>query len=160
VGQIEAGVRNNIIPEEARMVGTIRTLDPSMRDAIHERIRHTATHIAESAGATAEVEIDRGYPVTQNDPALTERMAPTLARVADTTEVINPITGAEDFSYFQREVPGLYVFVGGMPRGTDPADAAPHHTPDFFIDEAGLPYGVRTLAHLAADYLAAEAPGR
>ena len=156
VGKIEGGVRSNIIPEEVRMVGTIRTLDTEMQDRVHEEIRRTATHIAESMGATAEVEIDRGYPVTANDPALTEQMAPTLHRVADTTQVINPITGAEDFSYFAREVPGLYVFVGGMPRGMDPSDAAPHHTPDFYIDEDGLPYGVRTLTHLAADYLAAQ----
>jgi len=154
IGKIEGGVRNNIIPETVEMVGTIRTLDPVMRDRVHAEIRRTATNIAESMGATAEVEIDRGYPVTKNDPALTRRMAPTLQRVADTTAVVDPITGAEDFSYFAREVPGLYVFVGGMPRGTDPADAPPHHTPTFYVDEAGMPYGVRALAHLTADYLA------
>ena len=156
VGKIEGGVRSNIIPESVHMVGTIRTLNTEMQERVHENIRRTATHIAESMGATAEVEIDRGYPVTANDPALTEQMTPTLERVADSTQVINPITGAEDFSYFAREVPGLYVFVGGMPPGMDPSDAAPHHTPDFYIDEDGLPYGVRTLTHLAADYLASQ----
>lgn len=156
IGKIEGGVRSNIIPEEVRMVGTIRTLDGTMQDRVHEEIRRTAPNIAASMGATATVEIDRGYPVTVNDPALTRAMVPTLARVADSTKTINPITGAEDFSYFAREVPGLYVFVGGMPRGMDPKDAAPHHTPDFYVDEAGLPYGVRTLVHLAADYLAAQ----
>jgi len=155
VGKIEGGVRNNIIPEQAQMVGTIRTLDTGMQDKIHADIRRTATRIAESMGATAEVEIDRGYPVTDNDPALTEQMAPTLERMAgaDNVEVINPITGAEDFSYFQREVPGLYFFVGGMPKGMDPADAAPHHTPDFYIDESGMQLGVRALTALTIDYM-------
>jgi amidohydrolase len=153
VGKIEGGVRSNIIPEKVEMVGTIRTLDADMQERVHAEIRRTATNIAESMGATAEVTISTGYPVTENDPALTQRMAPTLQRVADTTQVINPITGAEDFSYFQREVPGLYFFVGGMPRGMDPSEAAPHHTPDFYIDESGLPYGVRALSHLTADYL-------
>ena len=157
VGKIEGGVRSNIIPEQVKMVGTIRTLDTEMQERVHAEIRRTATNVAESQGATAQVEIDKGYPVTKNDAALTEAMAPTLQRVADTTEVINPITGAEDFSYFQRHVPGLYVFVGGMPRGMDPSEAAPHHTPDFFIDESGMPYGVRTLSHLTADYMAAQA---
>jgi amidohydrolase len=156
VGKIEGGVRSNIIPEEVKMVGTIRTLDTEMQKRVHAEIRRTATNIAKSQGATADVEIDTGYPVTKNDPALTERMAPTLQRVADTTQVINPITGAEDFSYFQRKVPGLYFFVGGMPRGTNPSEAAPHHTPDFYIDESGMPYGVRALSHLTADYLASQ----
>jgi len=159
VGKIEGGVRSNIIPEEVEMVGTIRTLDTGMQERVHAEIRRTATHIAESMGATAEVTINKGYPVTENDPALTQRMASTLQRVADTTQVINPITGAEDFSYFQREVPGLYFFVGGMPRGTDPSEAAPHHTPDFFIDESGMPYGVRALSHLTADYLSGAPSG-
>lgn len=153
VGKIEAGVRNNIIPETAQMVGTIRTLDSEMQDQIHERIRRTATSTAESFGASVDVEIDRGYPVTKNDPALTETMIPTLRRVADSLVVMDPITGAEDFSYFAQEVPGLYVFVGGMPPGMDPDEAPSHHTPDFFIDERGLTYGVRAYAHVAADYL-------
>jgi len=155
VGKIEGGVRNNIIPEEARMVGTIRTLDAAMQDKVHADIRRTATHIAESMGATADVEIDRGYPVTDNNPALTTQMAPTLERVAgaENVEVINPITGAEDFSYFQREVPGLYFFVGGMPKGMDPAEAPPHHTPDFTIDESGMSLGVRALTSLTVDYM-------
>ena len=153
VGKIEGGVRNNIIPEQARMVGTIRTLDTAMQDKVHADIRRTATRIAES------MEIDRGYPVTHNDPDLTATMAPTLERVAgpENVEVVNPITGAEDFSYFQREVPGLYFFVGGMPKGTDPADAAPHHTPDFYIDESGMSLGVRALTALTIDYMHANA---
>lgn len=157
IGKIRAGVRNNIIPEEANMVGTIRTLDPEMQEQVHADIRRTATRIAESMGAVAEVEIDRGYPVTYNDPELTAQMAPTLKRVAgeDHLKVTNPITGAEDFSYFQREVPGLYFFVGGMPKGMDPADAPPHHTPDFYIDESGMKLGVRALSALTLDYMKA-----
>lgn len=153
VGKIEGGVRNNIIPETVEMVGTVRTLDTTMQARIHDRIRRVATSTAEGMGATADVEIDRGYPVTKNDPALTERLVPTLDRVADSLVVTDPITGAEDFSYFAREVPGTYVFVGGMPPDMDPEEAPSHHTPDFFIDESGLQYGVRAYAQVAADYL-------
>jgi len=153
VGKIEGGVRNNIIPETTKMIGTIRTLDSEMQDHIHERVRRVATTTAEGMGATANVEIDRGYPVTRNDPTLTEELTPTLRRVADSLVVTDPITGAEDFSYFAREVPGLYVFVGGMPPDMDSEEAPAHHTPDFFIDENGLEYGVRAYAQVAVDYL-------
>lgn len=154
VGRVRAGVRNNIIPETAELIGTIRTLDTEMQDRIHANIRRTAEHIAASQGATVDVEIERGYPVTYNDPELTERMAPTLERVGGENAVrIDAITGAEDFSFFQKEVPGLYFFVGGLPEGTDPTEAAPHHTPDFYIDESGMKTGVRALANLAIDYM-------
>jgi len=154
VGRVRAGVRNNIIPETAELIGTIRTLDTEMQDKIHADIRRTAEHIAASQGATVTVEIERGYPVTYNDPALTARMAPTLERVGGArTMQINAITGAEDFSFFQKEIPGLYFFVGGMPEGKDPAEAAPHHTPDFYIEESGMKTGVRALAGLAIDYM-------
>jgi len=154
VGRVRAGVRNNIIPESAELIGTIRTLDTAMQDKIHADIRRTAEHIAASQGATVTVEIERGYPVTYNDPALTEMMAPTFERVAGERAVrIDAITGAEDFSFFQHEVPGVYFFVGGLPEGTDPADAAPHHTPDFYLDESGMKTGVRALAGLAIDYM-------
>jgi len=154
VGRVRAGVRNNIIPESAELIGTIRTLDSEMQDKIHADIRRTAEHIAASQGATVTVDIERGYPVTYNDPALTEKMAPTLERVGgDATRRIDAITGAEDFSFFQQQVPGLYFFVGGMPGDKDPADAAPHHTPDFYIDETGMRTGVRALAGLAIDYM-------
>lgn len=155
VGKIQAGVRNNIIPEEAEMIGTIRTLDTEMQEIIHDKIRHVATTTAESMGATAEVEIEKGYPVTYNDPALTEQMVPTLQQVAGSDNVIlqNAITGAEDFSFFQKEIPGFYWFVGGMPKGMDPAEAAPHHTPDFYIEEEGMKLGVKSLASLTYDYM-------
>lgn len=155
VGIIRSGVRNNIIPETASMIGTIRTLDTDMQDKIHEDIRRTATKIAKSMGATAEVEIERGYPITYNDPDLTGKMLPTLKAAAEAENVkhINAITGAEDFSFFQQEVPGLYFFVGGMDPEIDPADAPPHHTPDFYINEEGMKTGVRALAGLAIDYM-------
>lgn len=158
VGKIKGGVRNNIIPEEVEMIGTIRTLDTRMQDKIHADIRRTAVKIAEASGATAEVDIQKGYPVTYNDPELTDRMLPTLKRIAGADQVIlsNAVTGAEDFSFYAREVPGLFLFLGGMPRGQSPLDAAPHHTPDFYIDESGMKLGVRTLCHLTVDYMAAQ----
>ncbi len=158
VGIIEGGVRNNIIPEETTFSGTIRTLDEDMQDKIHDEIRHTATTIAASMGAEAEVEITRGYPVTYNDHELTEQMLPTLLDVAgaDNVEHINPITGAEDFSFFQQQVPGLYVFVGGLAEGYSPQDAPPHHTPEFKINEDGMKTGVRAHAYFVVDYLFGE----
>lgn len=157
VGKFEGGVRSNIIPETAQMIGTVRTLDTGMQEKIHDRIRHTATTTAEGMGGTADVEIDRGYPVTENHPTLTEQLLPALEHTADTVAVREPLTGAEDFSYFAREVPGLYVLVGGMPRGMDSDEAPSHHSPDFFIDEEGLQYGIRAYAHVAAQYLSSRA---
>jgi amidohydrolase len=155
VGKIEGGVRNNIIPEEVTLIGTIRTLDEEMKEEIFERIHQTATSIARSSGAEAEVTINNGYPVTYNDPIMTERMLPTIEATvgADKVELINPITGAEDFSFFAREVPSVFLFLGGMSPGTKPEDVPGHHTPDFVIDESGLKYGVQLYTNLALDYL-------
>jgi amidohydrolase len=157
IGAINGGVRNNIIPDSVVMIGTIRTFDPPVQRDIHERVRRTAESIAQSAGATAQVTIEPGYPVTYNDPALTERMAPTLRRVAGAGNVgLNtPLTPAEDFSRYQQKIPGLFFFLGITPPGTDPRTAAPNHSPRFFVDEAAFPVGVRSLAHLAVDYLTA-----
>ncbi|MFW5926461.1 MAG: amidohydrolase [Wenzhouxiangella sp.] len=154
VGRVRAGVRNNIIPEEAELIGTIRTLDPDMQDKIHEDIRRTAEHIAASQGAEVTVDIERGYPVTFNDPDLTGRMAPSLERVAgEDIVVVDALTAAEDFSFFQREVPGLYFFLGAAPEDIPLEDVAPHHTPDFRIEESAMTTGVRALASLAIDYM-------
>ena len=154
VGRVRAGVRNNIIPEEAELIGTIRTLDPGMRDKIHADIRRTAEHIAASQGAEVTVDIQRGYPVTYNDPELTEAMAPSLQRVAGDKAIrIDALTAAEDFSYFQREVPGLYFFLGAAPADIPLEEVAPHHTPDFRINEAAMQTGVRALATLTIDYM-------
>jgi len=155
VGKISGGVRSNIIPEEVEMIGTIRTLDTDMQDIIHEKIRKTATLIAEAQGATAEVEIKIGYPVTYNNPELTRQMLPSLYNAAGEENVIvtPAVTGAEDFSFFAKEVPGLYYFVGG--KTPDKDEAFPHHTPDFYIDESGMIVGVKAMCNLALDYLAA-----
>lgn len=156
VGIVRSGVRNNIIPEDAYMEGTIRTLDTEMQEDIFERVHHTAENIAESMGAEATVEIFPGYPVTYNDPDLTAMMEPTLRAVAgsENTNIVNAVTGAEDFSFFQKEIPGFYFFIGGMPPDMNPEDAAPHHTPDFYIDEEGMKTGVRAMANLTIDYMA------
>ncbi len=156
IGSIHGGVRGNIIPDDVEMTGTIRTFDPAVRQSIHERVRRTAESIARSAGASAEAEITIGNPVTYNDPALTERMRPTLVRVAGEKSVFTEplITAAEDFAQYQQVVPGMFFFLGVTPNGVDPNQVAPNHSPRFFVDEAALPLGVRALAHLAVDYLA------
>lgn len=155
IGSIHGGVRGNIIPDEVQMTGTIRTFLPDVRRAIEDRVRRTAHRIAESAGATAEVEIDRGYPVTVNDPALTAKMLPSLERVAGTDGVVvaSQVTGAEDFSYFAQEVPGLYFFLGVTPLDQDPETVPRNHSPYFFADEGALAVGVRALASLSVDYM-------
>nr|WKN37635.1 amidohydrolase [Tunicatimonas sp. TK19036] len=155
IGKIDGGVRSNIIPEEVTMIGTIRALDTEMQEKIHRRIREIATNIGESAGAEVEVNITKGYPVTYNDPELTAQMLETLQETAGKENILlrYPVTGAEDFSFFAQEVPGLFFFLGGMPAGMNPEDAAPHHTPDFFIDDSGLTLGVRALSHLTLEYM-------
>jgi metal-dependent amidase/aminoacylase/carboxypeptidase family protein len=156
IGQITGGIRGNIIPDSVVMVGTIRTLDPAHHDDIHARIRRTVEKVAESAGATAEVTIVKAYPITYNDPALTARMVPTLKKAArdGKAAVLPPVTGAEDFSYFQQKIPGLYFFLGVTPDGVNPATAAKNHSPLFFADEKALPVGVRALTQLTLDYMA------
>ena len=156
IGAVHGGVRYNIIPDSVVMVGTIRAFDPAARRDIHDRVRRTAEAIAQSAGATAQVAVDSGPPVTYNDPALTERMAPTLRRVAGAGRIHTapPLTTAEDFSRYQERIPGLFFFLGVAPPRADQRTAAPNHSPRFFVDEAALPVGVRALAHLAVDYLA------
>ncbi|HEY8849834.1 MAG TPA: amidohydrolase [Thermoanaerobaculia bacterium] len=153
VGAIHGGVRNNIIPDEVEMIGTIRSLDAKMRDEIHKRIKRTAENIAESAGATAEVTIENGYPITYNDPALTERMVPTLRRLTRDVQVVNPTLGAEDFSFYQQKVPGLFFWLGTRPPNQTAEQAASNHSPLFYVDESGLGLGVRALAHVAVDFL-------
>jgi amidohydrolase len=157
VGQFQSGVRNNIIPETARLVGTIRTFDDAVQNDIHARVKKIAEGVAAGAGATVDVKIHRGYPVTSNDPALTARMLPTLERVAPgRVRQSELITGAEDFTYFQRQAPGLFVFLGITPP--EQAGKAPaNHSPLFFVDENALPTGVRALTNLAVDYLSSPA---
>lgn len=153
IGTFHGGVRSNIIPDEVELSGTIRTFLPEVRQDIERRIRHTVEHIATSAGATAEVQIDYGYPVTVNDPELTMQMLPSLKRVSDSVKQTAKITGAEDFSYFANEVPGLFIFLGVAPPDADLATVPRNHSPYFFADEAALLTGVRALASLAVDYM-------
>ena len=157
VGRFTGGNRFNIVPETVELEGTIRAYNEDVRKNIHDRIRAIATQYAAASGATASVDIGRGtqYPVTINDPALTERMLPTLRRVAgaDNVRLGPPVGVSEDFSYFLQKVPGQFVFLGVTPRDQDEATAAQNHSPLFFADESALPVGVRVMTNLALDYL-------
>ena len=158
VGTINGGTSPNIVPETVQMTGTIRTYDEAVRRQIHEDIRLTAVNIAESAGAMAKVSIARMYDTTVNDETLTERMVPVLERAADGQVAQAPLAGAsEDFSFYAKETPGLYVFLGVTPRDQDPAKAAPNHNPRFFVDESALVVGTRTMGFLAVNFLTAQA---
>ena len=155
VGRFTGGNRANIVPDQVELEGTIRAFDEGVRKDIQRRVQSIATNIAESAGATATVTYTLGYPVTKNDPALTERMLPTLKRTSNgKVQLIAPVMASEDFSEFQKVVPGLFVFLGIVPDGQDPKKVAANHSPLFFADEAALPVGVRTMASLALDFLA------
>ncbi|MEJ2584485.1 MAG: amidohydrolase [Robiginitalea sp.] len=153
VGKIKSGVRFNIIPESAEMLGTIRTLDYGMKDLINRRMMEMVPAIAKAYGGEASIEIKAATDITFNNPELVSEMIPTLNRVAGEANVQTQkaITGAEDFSYFQREVPGFFFFLGGMTPGNE--EPFPHHTPDFKIDEDGLMLGVKALTELSIDYL-------
>ena len=157
IGSIHGGLRSNIIPEQVEMMGTVRNLSKEDEQMFIERIKTIVTKTAEAAGATAEVKIPFSvhYPVTYNDPELTAKMLPTLQAVAGADNVLlrPAVTGAEDFSFYQEKVPGLFIFLGGMPKGQDPLKAPSHHTPDFFIDESGFTLGVKTLVNLTLDYM-------
>ena len=163
IGAIRGGVRENIIPDCVEMRGTIRSFDEGMRDAIHQRVTELAEGISAGSRATCKVCITKNYPVTYNDPVLTEQMVPTLTRVAHSgprpvgLQVVPQATGAEDFSFFQRLIPGLFFFVGVTPPDIDPTKAYSNHSPKFVVDERGLEVGVRALANLAVDYLASKA---
>jgi amidohydrolase len=154
VGVIQGGVRENIIPDSVHMRGTIRSFDEGMREDIHERVATLAEAIARGNKAGCTVCVQKNYPVTVNDPALTSAMLPTLQRVGgERLQHLDKITGAEDFSFFQQQVPGLFVFLGVTPPGVDARQAAPNHSPLFQADEAGLLLGVKLLANLACDWL-------
>ncbi len=155
IGRIQGGVRSNIIPDSVEMEGTIRTFDEAMRVDVQRRIRETAERIAQAAGATATVTIDDGLPVTVNDPALTERMAATLERVAgaDNVRVVQPTTTSEDFSFYGQKAPAMFVFLYVTPPDQDPAKVAFNHSPLFFVDERALPVGTRVMTQLAVDFL-------
>jgi len=155
IGRINSGIRENIIPETLEMSGTIRTFDPQMQKIIHEKINLTATNIAESAGARAEVIIDKKMPVTFNNEKITKQMVASLKRAAGDNNVVEipPDTGSEDFAYYVEKVPGMFFFVGACPADMDPAKAASHHTPDFMMDEGSMHVGLKAMLQLTLDYM-------
>lgn len=154
VGAIHSGVRFNIIPEEAELLGTIRNLDKDIRLNVLSEIESVAKNIASAHGAVAEVMIENKTLVTYNTPELLQKMLPTLENAAGKNNVraMNWVTGAEDFSFFGEKVPSLFFYFGGMPRDKNPADAPPHHTPDFMIDDSKLDVGVKAFCLLVLDY--------
>ncbi len=153
IGSINGGNRGNIIPEQVVMTGTVRTFDPAMREDIHARIKKIATMVAQSAGAQAEVNVGLGYPVTFNDPELTAQMAPVLRRVAGEGKAVvaKPVMGAEDFSYYANEIPGLFFGLGVAKAGE--TMGAPNHSPYFYVNDDALPVGIEALANLAVQWL-------
>ena len=157
VGAINGGNRSNVIPEEVTMLGTIRTLNNDDEKMIIERVKAIATKTAEAFGATAEVTIpyEHHYPITYNNPELVAEMLPTLLSAAGAANVSlrNAETGAEDFSFYEQKAPGIFIHLGGMPKGGDPITAPAHHTPDFFLDESGFTLGVKALCNLTLDYM-------
>jgi amidohydrolase len=157
VGVFHGGVRHNIIPDEVKLEGTIRAFDEDHRNQLHKHVERVAKMIAEAGGAKAHVHIHRWYDVTVNDPALTEWSVPMLGRVAgaDNVRVVDKVCGAEDFSFYQKKVPGFFFFVGCTPVEKDARTAAPNHSPRFYADERCLKLGVKSLATLALDWLSA-----
>ncbi len=157
IGMFRGGVRNNIVPESAELIGTIRALTPADRTKLHDRIRRIATSVAEGMGATVEIEIGKNthYPVTFNNEALTAQMVPVLASVAGRDKVLHvkAETGAEDFSFIADRVPSVYIRLGGRPPDVKKADAADHHTPDFYVDDSRLDLGVRALTAMTLEYM-------
>lgn len=157
IGSIHGGNRSNIIPQQVELIGTIRTLNDEARQHMYEAIPRKVKGIADSMRAQAEVilPLDYSYPVTYNEPKLMAQMLPTLKRTAGESkvELVNAVTGAEDFSFFQEQVPGLYLFVGGKSPGLAKEKAPPHHTPSFKVDDAGMLLGVELLTNLALDYM-------
>ena len=154
VGMFQSGIRENIIPEEAKLIGTIRVLDPKIQKQVHENMRRMVTNIAEASGTTADINIEIGNPVTYNNPELTRKMYPTLEETAGeaNVRVALPTTAAEDFAKYQEKIPGLFFSLGGMAKDKAAVETAPHHTPDFYMDDSGFVLGVKTFCHLVVDY--------
>ncbi len=157
IGSIHGGNRSNIIPNEVTLVGTIRTLNEVAREHMYEAIPRKVKGIADSMRAEAEVilPLDYSYPITFNDHALMDQVLPTLIRTAGKENVIDSkaVTGAEDFSFFQKEIPGIYLWVGGKPLNVSEEDSPAHHTPEFFVDDSGMKLGVKLLTNMTLDYM-------
>jgi len=155
IGSIHGGVRSNIIPESLYMLGTIRTLDAHMRKTVLKRLEEIVHSISKANNAKAKITYMVSYPITYNDTDLYNKMLPTLKRVngEENVNFMDAVTGAEDFSFFQEKVPGMYFFIGGAKKGTDPNLAAPHHTPDFYVDDSAMVTGLKSMTSLTLDYL-------
>ena len=155
IGSIHGGVRSNIIPESLYMLGTIRTLDNKMKDLVLKRLVEIVEKVADANNAKAKVTFLVSYPITYNDESLYNEMLPSLKRVIgnDNVNFMKAVTGAEDFSYFQEKVPGMYFFIGGSKKGTDLSKVAPHHTPDFYVDDSAMITGLKSMSTLTLDYL-------
>lgn len=154
VGKINSGVRNNIIPEELEMAGTIRTFDTAMQEDIHRRLKHIAENVAAANNATVEVSINKNTPVTYNDIDLTRKIVPVLEKAVGKENVQETkwVTDAEDFAYYGTKAPAVFLYYGGMPKGSDPAKAPPHHTPDFIVSDALLQNGVKIFCNIVFEY--------
>jgi len=154
VGSINSGNRPNIIPEQSVLTGTIRTLDSKMRKDVLERIRRTVESVAASAGATAQINFDEKTLVTYNDSTLVNKTLPALQAAAGKENVVqsNWVTTSEDFSYYAEKAPAFFFFLGGMPKGNDPAKAPAHHTADFYLDESGFDVGVKAFCEIVFNY--------
>jgi len=155
VGSIHSGIRFNIIPESTQMIGTIRTLDEGMKQTIIKRMHEMVPKIAAAYGGTAEVSIKESAALTYNDPSLTEEAVKSLEKALgkDNVQLMQAVTGAEDFSAFQEKIPGFYFFLGGLKKGNKPENAPSHHTPEFVVDDSGLIHGVKAMVQLSLDYL-------
>ena len=155
IGSIHGGVRSNIIPEDLYMLGTIRTLDNGMKATVLKRLEEIVHNVAKSNNIESKITYLVSYPITFNDPYLYEEILPTLERVNGKRNVhlMKAITGAEDFSYFQEKVPGTYFFIGGQKPDVDLSTVAPHHTPDFYVDDSAIPTGIRSMIGLTLDYI-------
>ncbi|MDG2397389.1 MAG: amidohydrolase [Flavobacteriaceae bacterium] len=154
IGSIHSGVRSNIIPEKLYMLGTIRTLNKEMKKTLIDRLEKIVYKVSEANNVKAKISYMVNYPATFNDPNLYNKMLPTLKRINgnDNVNEMKAITGAEDFSFFQEKIPGLYFFIGGTKKGDDPLKAAPHHTPDFFVEDSSMKTGIKSMTLLTLDY--------
>lgn len=160
VGHIDGGIRHNIIPDSVRMSGTIRTFDSAMREQLLMRLERTIKGIADHWGASVELAIKPYSPVVYNDPGLTDRMRPSLERAAGAANVREStlVMGAEDFAFYQQEAPGVFFFLGVNKPGVKLGEAAPNHSPLFYVNDDALVVGVRALSYLALDYLRGATP--
>ena len=154
VGRISGGIRNNVIPDQVEIEGTIRTFDQDMRDYIHAAVERTARLIAESAGAEIDFVLEKGPPSLQNDAELTAMMIPALERASGYPVVpIQPQTVAEDFAEYGKLTPAMFVFLGNWPEDLDPATQPTNHSPRFHMHEPYMERGVKAFGHMVVDYL-------